>query len=177
MDRPTNPVGRVVFVYRVANPTENSFIEFGANGKVVATEGKLVQARANFAKPGFYTFDDEVVEIATSVSPSALGELEITAVMKEFCDWGKLRVKELTRGTFWLDPGTFNTPHEVGNYVRIIEEHQGPKIGCVEEIVWSYSWIGGRQLEHFGQREIRSGCGEYLISFVEPINKISREEK
>ena len=124
-----------------------------------------------------YFFDDEVVEIARNVKPSARGELEITSVMMEYLTREKLKVEVLPRGTAWLDTGTFNTLHEAGTYVRIIEERQGAKIGCVEEVAWNNSWIDSGQLEQLAQRQIGSGYGAYLMSLVAPVDKISNERK
>ena len=177
LGRLTDPIGGVVFAYQVANPTEYGVIEFGDGGAVVSIEEKPVQPKSNFAIPGLYFFDEEVVDIARNVKPSARGELEITSVMTEYLDRGKLRVEVLPRGTAWLDTGTFNTLHEAGTYVRIIEERQGAKIGCVEEVAWNNSWIDDQQLEHLAQRQIGSGYGAYLMSLVGAANKISMEEK
>ena len=177
LGRLTDPIGGVVFAYQVANPTEYGVIEFGDGGTVVSIEEKPVKPKSNFAIPGLYFFDEEVVDIARNVKPSARGELEITSVMTEYLDRGKLRVEVLPRGTAWLDTGTFNTLHEAGTYVRIIEERQGAKIGCVEEVAWNNSWIDDQQLENLAQRQIGSGYGAYLMSLVGAENKISMEEK
>ena len=173
----TNPDGGVVFAYQVANPSEYGVIEFGADGTVVSIEEKPKQPKSDFAIPGLYFFDEKVVEIAKNVKPSVRGELEITSVMTEYLNQGKLKVEVLPRGTAWLDTGTFNTLHEAGTYVRIIEERQGAKIGCVEEIAWNNSWIDSQQLEQLAQRQYGSGYGAYLMSLVNSMNKSSIEEK
>jgi glucose-1-phosphate thymidylyltransferase len=176
LSRLTNPSGGVVFAYEVANPSEYGVIEFGVDGKVVSIEEKPTHPKSNFAIPGLYFFDEEVVEIARSVKPSARGELEITSVMTEYLNRGKLKVEILPRGTAWLDTGTFNTLHEAGTYVRIIEERQGAKIGCVEEIAWNNSWINDSQLEQLAERQIGSGYGSYLMSLVSTTNESPMKE-
>ena len=162
----TNPDGGVVFAYQVANPSEYGVIEFDESGNVVSIEEKPQNPKSDFAIPGLYFFDEEVVDIAKSVKPSPRGELEITSVMSEYLNRGKLKVEVLPRGTAWLDTGTFNTLHEAGTYVRIIEERQGSRLGCIEELAWRNQWITDSQLLQLGESLKASGYGEYLIQLL-----------
>ena len=162
----TDPDGGVVFAYQVANPSEYGVIEFDNAGNVVSIEEKPKNPKSDFAIPGLYFFDEQVVDIAKNVKPSPRGELEITSVMSEYLHRGKLRVEVLPRGTAWLDTGTFNTLHEAGTYVRIIEERQGARVGCVEEIAWRNGWIDSGQLKVLAEKQLSSGYGEYLMSLM-----------
>jgi glucose-1-phosphate thymidylyltransferase len=163
----TNPDGGVVFAYQVANPTEYGVIEFDDVGNVVSIEEKPSKPKSFFAIPGLYFFDENVVEIAKNVIPSARGELEITSVMTEYLSREKLKVEVLPRGTAWLDTGTFNTLHEAGTYVKIIEERQGSRVGCVEELAWRNGWIGDDQLMALSEVQFASGYGRYLQSLLD----------
>jgi glucose-1-phosphate thymidylyltransferase len=162
----TDPDGGVVFAYQVANPSEYGVIEFDESGNVVSIEEKPKTPKSDFAIPGLYFFDEQVVDIAKNVKPSPRGELEITSVMSEYLNRGKLRVEVLPRGTAWLDTGTFNTLHEAGTYVRIIEERQGARVGCVEEIAWRNNWISDEAMMALGQAMLGSGYGMYLQKLV-----------
>ena len=162
----TDPDGGVVFAYQVANPSEYGVIEFDESGNVVSIEEKPQSPKSDFAIPGLYFFDEQVVDIAKNVKPSPRGELEITSVMSEYLNRGKLRVEVLPRGTAWLDTGTFNTLHEAGTYVRIIEERQGARVGCVEEIAWRNKWISDEAMTALGQAMLGSGYGLYLQKLV-----------
>ena len=162
----TDPDGGVVFAYQVANPSEYGVIEFDESGNVVSIEEKPQSPKSDFAIPGLYFFDEQVVEIAKNVKPSSRGELEITSVMSEYLHRGKLKVEVLPRGTAWLDTGTFNTLHEAGTYVRIIEERQGARVGCVEEIAWRNRWISDDTLLALGESMLGSGYGKYLQKLV-----------
>ena len=162
----TDPDGGVVFAYQVANPSEYGVIEFDETGNVVSIEEKPQNPKSDFAIPGLYFFDEQVVDIAKNVKPSPRGELEITSVMTEYLSRGKLKVEVLPRGTAWLDTGTFNTLHEAGTYVRIIEERQGARVGCVEEIAWRNGWIDSLQLRNMAEKQLSSGYGEYLMSLM-----------
>ena len=162
----TNPDGGVVFAYQVANPSEYGVIEFDQTGNVVSIEEKPTNPKSDFAIPGLYFFDEQVVDIARHVKPSPRGELEITSVMSEYLNRGKLRVEVLPRGTAWLDTGTFNTLHEAGTYVRIIEERQGARVGCVEEVAWRNKWISDEAMTALGQAMLGSGYGLYLQKLV-----------
>jgi glucose-1-phosphate thymidylyltransferase len=158
----TDPVGGVVFAYQVADPSEYGVIEFDELGKVVSIEEKPKVPKSNYAIPGLYFFDQNVVEIAKNVVPSSRGELEITSVMLEYLNRGELQVEVLPRGTAWLDTGTFNTLHEAGTYVRIIQERQGAQVGCIEEIAWRNGWINDAQLQLLSEKMASSGYGTYL---------------
>ena len=158
----TDPVGGVVFAYQVADPSEYGVIEFDDLGKVVSIEEKPKVPKSSYAIPGLYFFDQNVVEIAKNVVPSSRGELEITSVMLEYLNKGELQVEVLPRGTAWLDTGTFNTLHEAGTYVRIIQERQGAQVGCIEEIAWRNSWIDDAQLQLLSEKMASSGYGTYL---------------
>jgi glucose-1-phosphate thymidylyltransferase len=162
----TDPDGGVVFAYQVANPSEYGVIEFDETGNVVSIEEKPQNPKSDFAIPGLYFFDEQVVDIAKNVKPSPRGELEITSVMSEYLNRGKLKVEILPRGTAWLDTGTFNTLHEAGTYVRIIEERQGARVGCVEEVVWRNRWISDEALLALGESMLGSGYGKYLQKLV-----------
>jgi glucose-1-phosphate thymidylyltransferase len=162
----TDPDGGVVFAYQVANPSEYGVIEFDESGNVVSIEEKPKNPKSDFAIPGLYFFDEQVVDIAKNVKPSPRGELEITSVMSEYLHRGKLKVEVLPRGTAWLDTGTFNTLQEAGTYVRIIEERQGARVGCVEEVAWRNGWISDETLMTLGQAMLGSGYGMYLQKLV-----------
>jgi glucose-1-phosphate thymidylyltransferase len=162
----TDPDGGVVFAYQVANPSEYGVIEFDESGNVVSIEEKPKTPKSDFAIPGLYFFDEQVVDIAKNVKPSPRGELEITSVMSEYLHRGKLKVEVLPRGTAWLDTGTFNTLHEAGTYVRIIEERQGARVGCVEEVAWRNGWISDDTMVTLGQAMLGSGYGMYLQKLV-----------
>lgn len=162
----TDPDGGVVFAYQVANPSEYGVIEFDESRNVVSIEEKPKSPKSDFAIPGLYFFDAQVVDIAKKVKPSPRGELEITSVMTEYLRRGKLKVEILPRGTAWLDTGTFNTLHEAGTYVRIIEERQGSRLGCIEELAWRNRWISDDELLKLGDSLRASGYGEYLLRLV-----------
>jgi glucose-1-phosphate thymidylyltransferase len=163
----TDPDGGVVFAYQVSNPSEYGVIEFDRSGNVVSIEEKPKTPKSDFAIPGLYFFDEQVVDIAKNVKPSPRGELEITSVMTEYLRRGKLKVEVLPRGTAWLDTGSFNTLHEAGTYVRIIEERQGSRIGCIEELAWRNQWISDNELLKLGESLRASGYGEYLTTLVQ----------
>ena len=158
--------GGHVFAYRVANPREYGVVEFDSDGQVLSIEEKPAQPKSHFAVPGLYFYDSQVVDIAKSVRPSARGELEITAVNDAYLQQGRLSVTVLPRGTAWLDTGTFESLADAGQYVRVLEQRQGTKVGCLEEISWRNGWIDDNQLESLAEPLLKSGYGHYLASLL-----------
>ncbi len=159
--------GGLVFAYPVANPQEYGVVEFDADGKVLSIEEKPEKPRSRFVVPGLYFYDNEVIKIAQDLKPSARGELEITAVNSEYLQRDRLRVTELDRGTAWLDTGTFSSMMQASEYVRVIEERQGLKIGCVEEIAWRSGFIDDARLADLAEPLMKSGYGHYLRALLE----------
>lgn len=162
----TDPAGGHVFAYRVSNPKEYGVVEFGADGTVLTLEEKPSAPRSNYAVPGLYFYSGDVVDIARAVKPSARGELEITAVNEAYLQQGRLKVTVLPRGTAWLDTGSFESLHDAGEYVRVLEKRQGTKVGCVEEIAWRRGWIDDGQLQALAEPLTKSGYGEYLLGLL-----------
>ncbi len=158
--------GGLVFAYQVSNPSEYGVVEFDADGTVVSIEEKPAQPKSRFAVPGLYFYDSSVVDVANSLTPSARGELEITAVNEVYRERGELRVSVLSRGTAWLDTGTFSSLMAASEYVRVIEERQGLKIGCIEEAAWRCGFIGDEQLLRLAEPLRKSGYGDYLLDLV-----------
>jgi glucose-1-phosphate thymidylyltransferase len=163
----TNPDGGTIFAYRVSNPSEYGVVEFDVDGKVLSIEEKPREPKSFFAVPGLYFYDNDVVEIAKNVKPSARGELEITAVNSEYLRRGKLTVSVLPEGTAWLDSGTFSSLHDASSYVRIVEERQGIKVGCPEEIAWRSGWISESELLQSAESLMKSGYGVYLKALLD----------
>ena len=163
----TNPDGGTIFAYRVSNPSDYGVVEFDKNGKALSIEEKPREPKSSFAVPGLYFYDNDVVEIAKNVKPSVRGELEITAVNSEYLRRGKLAVSVLPEGTAWLDSGTFSSLHDASSYVRIVEERQGIKVGCPEEIAWRSGWISESELLQSAESLMKSGYGVYLKSLLD----------
>lgn len=155
--------GATIFAYRVSNPTEYGVVEFDGAGRAISIEEKPKHPKSSYAVPGLYFYDNDVVSIAKSIKPSARGELEITAVNDAYLQRGTLTVSTLPEGTAWLDSGTFASLHDASSYVRIIEERQGIKVGCPEEIAWRNGWISDAQLMETGRALEKSGYGKYLL--------------
>jgi glucose-1-phosphate thymidylyltransferase len=159
--------GGRVFAYPVANPQDYGVVEFDADGKVLSIEEKPARPKSRYAVPGLYFYDNRVVQIARELKPSDRGELEITAVNAAYLERDELHVATLDRGTAWLDTGTFNTMVQAAEFVRVIEERQGLKIGCVEEVVWRAGFIDDAQLRALAEPLRKSGYGEYLIQLLD----------
>jgi glucose-1-phosphate thymidylyltransferase len=158
--------GATIFAYRVSDPERYGVVEFSPNGNVISIEEKPKLPKSNFAVPGLYFYDKDVVEIAKQVEPSSRGELEITSVNENYLKKGRLVTKVLERGTTWLDTGTVQTLHAAASYVQIIEERQGSKISCLEEIAWRNGWITGENLEILAKNFGSSPYGTYLLGLL-----------
>lgn len=158
--------GGLIFAYHVSNPTSYGVVEFDDDMKAISIEEKPTKPKSNYAVPGLYFYDNSVVEIAKSITPSARGELEISTVNERYLDAGKLQVQVLDRGTAWLDTGTFESMMQASEYVRVIEDRQGFKIGCIEEIAWRAGWIDDAQLDVLAAPLKKSGYGVYLQGLI-----------
>ena len=158
--------GALIFAYQVSNPTAYGVVEFSADGVVVSIEEKPTQPKSNFAVPGLYFYDNDVVRIAAEIAPSPRGELEISDVNSAYLARGALRVDVLDRGTAWLDTGTFESMVQATEYVRVIEARQGLKIGCIEEAAWRNGWISDAQLSELATSLSKSGYGNYLAGLL-----------
>lgn len=161
-----NPDGGVVFAYHVHDPQRYGVVEFDDNNKVVSIEEKPEQPKSNYAVPGIYFYDNDVVEIAKNLEPSDRGEYEITDVNKAYLEKGKLKVGILDRGTAWLDTGTVQSMMQASQFVQVIEERQDQKIGCVEEMAWRMGFIDDAQLKSLAAPLMKSGYGEYLLNLL-----------
>ncbi len=162
----SNPDGAVVFAYQVADPERYGVVEFDKQNKALSIEEKPENPKSNFAVPGLYFYDNQVVEIAKSIKPSHRGEYEITDVNKVYLEMGKLEVGILDRGTAWLDTGTFDSLIQAGQFIEVIEKRQGLKVGCIEEIAWRNGWISDEQMNKLGDQYAKSGYGMYLKQLV-----------
>jgi glucose-1-phosphate thymidylyltransferase len=159
--------GGAVFAYWVRNPEDYGVVDFDANGKAVDLQEKPEHPRSNYAVPGLYFYDNDVVEIAAGLQPSARGEYEITDVNRTYLDQGRLQVEVLPRGTAWLDTGTFDSLLDAGNFVRTVEQRQGLKIAVPEEVAWRRGFIDDNQLEVAATRLLKSGYGTYLLDLLQ----------
>ena len=162
----TDPEGATVFAHFVNDPGRYGVVDFDAQGKVISIEEKPAHPKSNFAVPGLYFYDNDVVGIAEGLEPSARGEYEITDVNKAYLDAGKLQVGVLDRGMAWLDTGTHASLMQASQFVQVIEERQGLKIGCLEEIAWRMGFIDDAQLESLAQPLLKSGYGTYLMNIL-----------
>lgn len=163
----TMPDGGIVFAYHVTDPERYGVVEFDETKNAISIEEKPANPKSNYAVPGLYFYDNSVVEIAKKLKPSARGEYEITDVNKEFLKQGKLKVGILDRGTAWLDTGTFSSLMQAGNFVQVIEDRQGLKIGCIEEIAYRVGFITKQQLKDIAQPLLKSGYGQYLLKVAD----------
>ncbi|NDB34725.1 MAG: glucose-1-phosphate thymidylyltransferase [Flavobacteriia bacterium] len=161
-----NPTGGVVFAYHVSDPERYGVVEFNEENQAVSIEEKPKHPKSNFAVPGLYFYDNSVVDIAKNLTPSARGEYEITDVNAAYLKQGKLQVAILDRGTAWLDTGTFASLMQAGQFVQVIEERQGLKVGCIEEIAYRKGFIGKDQLASIAEPLVKSGYGTYLLNLV-----------
>jgi glucose-1-phosphate thymidylyltransferase len=161
-----DPDGGIIYAYHVHDPERYGVVDFDKDGKVLSIEEKPTVAKSNFAVPGIYFYDNDVVEIAANIKPSHRGEIEITDVNKEYLRRGKLKVSILDRGTAWLDTGTFQSLMQAGQFVQVIEERQGLKIGAIEEAAYRMGFIDSTQLEKLAQPLLKSGYGTHLLSLI-----------
>ena len=162
----SDPDGGVVFAYQVSDPERYGVVEFDADKKAISIEEKPVSPKSDYAVPGLYFYDNEVVEIAKNIKPSPRGEYEITDINRIYLERGKLKVGVLSRGTAWLDTGTFTSLMQAGQFVQIIEERQGLKIGCIEEIAYRMGFIDAEQLKTIATPLVKSGYGSYLLKQI-----------
>ena len=162
-----NPNGGIIYAYHVHDPERYGVVDFDKDGKVLSIEEKPANPKSNFAVPGIYFYDNDVVEIAANIKPSHRGEIEITDVNKEYLRRGKLKVSILDRGTAWLDTGTFQSLMQAGQFVQVIEERQGLKIGAIEEAAYRMGFIDATQLEKLAQPLLKSGYGVHLMSLLQ----------
>jgi len=167
LKRANKPDGGVVFAYHVKDPERYGVVEFDENHKAISIEEKPENPKSNYAVPGIYFYDNNVVEIAKNLKPSARGEYEITDINKTYLEQGKLRVGVIGRGTAWLDTGTFNSLIQAQQFVQVIEERQGLKIGCIEEIAFRKGFIDANQLREVAKPLLKSGYGAYLMDIIE----------
>lgn len=162
-----NPQGGVVYAYHVSDPERYGVVEFDENMQAISIEEKPVHPKSNFAVPGLYFYSNDVIQIAKDLEPSARGEYEITDVNAEYLRQGRLKVAVLSRGTAWLDTGTFPSLMQAGQFVQVIEERQGLKVGCIEEVAYRNGFITAEQLEKLARPLVKSGYGTYLLQLIQ----------
>jgi glucose-1-phosphate thymidylyltransferase len=166
LEKNTNPDGGIVYAYQVSDPERYGVVEFDANMKAISIEEKPVVPKSRFAVPGLYFYNNEVVEIAKNIKPSPRGEYEITDINLEYLRRGKLSVSVLDRGTAWLDTGTFDSLMQASQFIQVIEQRQGIKVACIEEIAWRKGFISTEQLLKLAEPLLKSGYGKYLTDLV-----------
>ena len=162
----TKPDGGIIFAYQVADPERYGVVEFDQQLRALSIEEKPAHPKSHFAVPGLYFYDNQVLEIAKNLQPSARGEYEITDVNRIYLEQGRLQVRVMGRGFAWLDTGTHKSLIQAGHFIETIEDRQGLKIGCIEEIAWEMGFIDSAQLERLGHQYIKSGYGEYLLNLL-----------
>jgi glucose-1-phosphate thymidylyltransferase len=167
LQRFTDLDGGSIFAYRVAEPSAYGVVEFDAQGTAISLEEKPAQPRSNYAVPGLYFYDNDVVEIAKSIQPSARGEYEITDINAEYLRQGRLHVEVLPRGTAWLDTGTFDSLIDAGDFVRTVEQRQGLKVGAPEEVAWRRGFLTDDDLRVRAEKLVKSGYGRYLLGLLD----------
>lgn len=162
-----DPEGGIVFAYHVSDPERYGVVDFDENQMAISIEEKPKKPKSNFAVPGLYFYDNSVVDVAKNIKPSARGEYEITDVNRHYLEAGKLKVGIIGRGTAWLDTGTFSSLLQAGQFVQVVEERQGLKIGCVEEVAYNMGFIGENDLRRIAEPLLKSGYGQYLLNILE----------
>src|ERR1700743_3469573 len=166
LEKNTRPNGGIVYAYQVSDPERYGVVEFDKNNKAISIEEKPVKPKSNYAVPGLYFYDNHVVRVARDLKPSARGEYEITDVNREYLRQGKLTVSILDRGTAWLDTGTFDSLMQASQFVQVIEQRQGIKLACIEEIAYRKNLCDKAQVEKIAQPLLKSGYGQYLINLI-----------
>ena len=167
LESSNDPEGGLIFAYRVHDPERYGVVEFDSQGKAISIEEKPKNPKSNYAVPGLYFYDNEVIKIAENLKPSARGEYEITDVNQEYLRLGKLQVKTLPRGIAWLDTGTFTSLIQASNFVQTIEERQGYGVGCIEAVAYSNGFINDEKLKELAIPLLKSGYGNYLMSLID----------
>ncbi|MBL6962642.1 MAG: glucose-1-phosphate thymidylyltransferase RfbA [Bacteroidetes bacterium] len=162
----SDPDGGVVFAYHVSDPERYGVVEFDQDRNALSIEEKPKHPKSNYAVPGLYFYDNSVVKIAKNLKPSARGEYEITDVNKTYLEQGKLKVQVMSRGTAWLDTGTFHSLMQASQFVEVLQERQGMKISCIEEIAWKMGFINSEQLQTIAEPLVKSGYGQYLLNLL-----------
>jgi glucose-1-phosphate thymidylyltransferase len=166
LEKNNDPEGGIIYAYHVSDPERYGVVEFDKEHKAISIEEKPTVPKSNYAVPGLYFYDNDVIEIAENLAPSPRGEYEITDINKEYLKRGKLKVSILDRGTAWLDTGTFDSLMQASQFVQVIEQRQGLKVGCIEEVAFRKGFINAEQLKTIAQPLLKSGYGQYLINLI-----------